>query len=54
MLLEQTTPKESRDGNRCASGGGIPGGVDGRGRMGGIMIPMDDDNECHSQYRSQP
>lgn len=33
ILLEQTTPYESSDGSRCASGGGKPGGVDGRGSV---------------------
>jgi hypothetical protein len=40
MLLEHTTPKESRDGKRCASGGGTPGGVDGRGRMGAMTAVL--------------
>lgn len=31
MLLEQTTPYESLDNTLCASGGGTPGGVEGRG-----------------------
>ena len=33
ILLEQTVPKESFDGKILASGGGKPGGVDGRGRL---------------------
>lgn len=40
ILLEQTTPKESRDFCLRASGGGIPGGVDGRGNLGMIRIVL--------------
>lgn len=33
MLLEQTTPKDNFDFGRKASGGGIPGGVEGRASL---------------------
>ena len=33
ILLEQTVPKDNFDGRILASGGGKPGGVDGRGRL---------------------
>ena len=33
ILLEQTTPKDSLDFGRKASGGGIPGGVEGRASL---------------------
>ena len=41
MLLEHTTPKYSLDCWRKASGGGIPGGVDGLGKelpWGGMVF----------------
>ena len=36
MLEEQTVPKDSFDLCPCASTGGTPGGVDGRGRRGAL------------------
>ena len=36
ILLEHTTPNDNLDFPRRASGGGIPGGVDGRGNLGGV------------------
>jgi hypothetical protein len=38
MLLEQTTPYDSIDGTSCASGGGRPEGVDGRGSVAILKI----------------
>jgi hypothetical protein len=52
ILEEQTTPKDSFDFSRYASGGGTPGGVEGRESCGGIVLNVCTVRTCACRVRT--